>query len=63
MSQAVKVKNEPRRVYRRVRFPGITQFASAHGYNYTSVYRHLTGDRPSMTIARKWAAWQRQRGA
>ena len=45
-------------VFRRVRFPGITRFAAAHGYNYVSVYRHLTGERPSKTIGRKWEAWQ-----
>lgn len=61
MSRKVKAEKTP--AYRRVRFPGITRFATEHGYNYVSVYRHLTGERPSMTIARKWDAWQRQRGA
>lgn len=49
--------------FRRVRFPGITRFASDHGYNYVSVYRHLTGERPSKTIGRKWEAWQAGRAS
>ena len=50
-------------VYRRIRFAGICAFAKVYGYNYTSVYKHLTGERPSMTIARKWDAWQAGRKA
>lgn len=49
--------------YRRVRFPGITRFAAEYGYNYVSVYRHLTGERPSKTIARKWDAWKAGRAS
>ncbi len=63
MSRKVKAEKDPEQAYRRVRFPGITRFAGEHGYNYVSVYRHLTGERPSRTIARKWAAWQAGRRA
>lgn len=58
MSQSAKAKNFQQPVYRTVRFPGITRFARAYSYNYVSVYRHLTGERPSKTIARKWSEWQ-----
>lgn len=63
MSQSDKAKKAARPVFRTVRFPGITRFASAYGYNYVSVYRHLTGERPSKTIARKWDAWKAQGNA
>lgn len=58
MSQSAKEKKAQAPIYRRIRFPGICQFANSYGYNYVSVYRHLTGERPSKTIARKWDAWQ-----
>jgi hypothetical protein len=63
MSPGAKAEKAEHAVYRRVRFPGITRFASAYGYNYVSVYRHLTGERPSKTIGRKWEAWQAGRAS
>ena len=63
MSTKAKAEKRAEPAFRRVRFPGITRFATEYGYNYVSVYRHLTGERPSMTIARKWDAWQAGRKA
>lgn len=63
MSHSEKAQISRRPVYRTVRFPGITSFARENGYNYVSVYRHLTGERPSKTIARKWAAWKARKTA
>jgi hypothetical protein len=53
--------SEKATVYRRVRFPGICAFAREHGYNYTSVYKHLVGKMPSKRMATRWAEWNARR--
>ena len=58
MSAKSKEKTSSTGVYRRVRFAGICAFAREYGYHYTSVYKHLTGQRPSKTIASRWRIWQ-----
>lgn len=63
MSVSEKAKTAGNEVYRRVRFPGICEFSRCYGYNYTSVYKHLTGARPSKTMAAKWAAWKAGRAS
>lgn len=47
--------------FRRVRFPGICDFANTYGYHYTSVYKCLTGQRPSLTMLLKWREWSARR--
>ena len=58
MSAKAKQKKSSTAPYRRVRFAGICAFAREYGYHYTSVYKHLTGARPSKTMALRWQAWR-----
>ena len=62
MSAEKKAETSSMDVYRRVRFPGICAFARNYGYNYTSVYKHLTGERPSRKMAARWQSWNGKKG-
>ena len=60
MSIKPKAQTSSPDVYRRVRFAGICAFAREYGYNYTSVYKHLTGQRPSKTMEHRWRKWKQE---
>jgi hypothetical protein len=53
---------EPKKVYaKKLRFPGICEFAKSAGVHRLHVYHVLTGERQSRRLTKLWAEFQRRR--
>jgi hypothetical protein len=64
MNQAVNLeKRVGRPAGSRTRFPGLTEFAKAHGYGVVYAHEVLKGRRPSAPLRRAWLTWKAAQAA